>query len=83
MPEIDRQPEQGKQVVFRAGSSGHPALAKPEVYKALEEPGVKYAVRIPANDSLERDVAELRTRPGSKGAPRPSPKPVARYKSFL
>jgi hypothetical protein len=33
----------------------------------------------PANDSLERDVAELLTRP----AGRLSPKPVVRYKSFL
>jgi len=40
---------------------------------------VKYAVRIPANDSLERDIAELLTRPVG----RPSHKPVFRYKSFL
>ena len=31
-------------------------LAKPEIYVALEERGVKYAIRIPANDSLERDI---------------------------
>ena len=41
--------------------------------------GVKYAIRIPANDSLERDIAELLTRPVG----RPSPKPVVWYKSFL
>jgi hypothetical protein len=40
---------------------------------------VKYAIRIPANDSLERDIAELLTRPVG----RPSHKPVFRYKSFL
>jgi hypothetical protein len=40
---------------------------------------VKYAIRIPANDSLERDIAELLTRPVG----RPSHKPVVRYKSFL
>ena len=34
---------------------------------------------IPANDSLERDIAELLTRPVG----RPSHKPVVRYKSFL
>jgi len=40
---------------------------------------VKYAVRLPANDILERDIAELlRRRVG-----RPSHKPVVRYKSFL
>jgi len=45
----------------------------------LEEWGVKYAIRIPANDGLERDIAELLTRPVGK----PSHKPVVWYKSFL
>ncbi len=40
---------------------------------------MKYAIRIPANDSLERDIAELLTRP----AGRPSHKPVVWYKGFL
>jgi len=44
-------------VVFRADAT----FAKPETYEALEERGVKYAIRIPANDSLERDIAELLT----------------------
>jgi hypothetical protein len=79
LPEIDRQHKQGKQAVFRAGPRGHPAFAKPEIYEALEERGVKYAIRIPANDSLERDVAELLTRPPGRA----SHKPVVRYKSFL
>ena len=38
-----------------------------------------YAIRIPANDSLELDIAELLTRPVG----RPSHKPVVRYKGFL
>ena len=29
---------------------------------------MKYAIRIPANDSLERDIAELLTRPASSRA---------------
>jgi hypothetical protein len=61
--------------VFRADA----AFAKPEIYDALEQRGVKYAIRIPANDSLERDIAELLTRPVG----RPSHKPVVSYKSFL
>jgi hypothetical protein len=65
----------GKEVVFRADA----AFAKPEIYEALEEWGVKYAIRIPANDSLERDIAELLTRPVG----RPSHKPVVWYKGFL
>ncbi len=48
-------------------------------YEALEKRGVKYAIRIPANDSLERDIAELLTRPVG----RPSHKPVVWYKGFL
>jgi Transposase DDE domain group 1 len=62
-------------VVFRADA----AFAKPEIYEALEERGVKYVIRIPANDSLERDIAELLTRPIG----RPSHKPVVWYKGFL
>src|ERR1019366_9089311 len=38
-----------------------------------------YAIRIPDNDSLERDILELLTRPVG----RPSHKPVVWYKSFL
>src|SRR6516164_4887996 len=68
LPEIDRQQQAGKEVVFRADA----AFAKPELYEALEERGVKYAIRIPANDSLERDIAELLTRPVG----RPSHQPV-------
>ncbi len=75
LPEIERQQELGKEVVFRADA----AFAKPEIYEALEERGVKYAIRLPANESLERDIAELLTRPVG----RPSHKPVVWYKSFL
>jgi hypothetical protein len=41
LPEIKRQQELGKEVVFRADA----AFAKPEIYEALEERGVKYALR--------------------------------------
>ena len=75
LPEIERQQKLGKEVVFRADA----AFAKPEIYEALEQRGVKYAIRIPANDSLERDIAELLTRPVG----RPSHKPAVCYKSFL
>jgi hypothetical protein len=75
LPEIERQQELGKDVVFRADA----AFAKPEIYEALEERGVKYAIRLPANDSLERDIEELLTRPVG----RPSHKSVVWYKGFL
>jgi hypothetical protein len=75
LPEIERQQKLGKEVVFRADA----AFAKPEIYEALEQRGVKYAIRIPANDSLERDLSELLTRPLG----RPGHKPVVWYKGFL
>ncbi len=74
LPEIERQQKQGRDVVVRADA----AFAKPDIYEALEKLGVKYAIRIPSNDILEREVADLSTR--SVG--RPSHKPVVRYKSF-
>ncbi len=54
-------------------------IAKPEIYEALEERGVKYAIRIAANDNLERDIAGLLTRPVG----RLSHTAVVRYTSFL
>jgi hypothetical protein len=59
LPEIARQQEAGKEVVFRADA----AFAKAEIYEGLEERGVKYAIRLPANDNLLRDIEELLTRP--------------------
>jgi len=75
LPEIERQQELGKEVVFRADA----AFAKPEIYEALEKRGVKYTIRLPANASLERDIEELLTRPVG----RPSHKPIVWYKGFL
>ncbi len=74
LPEIARQQRQDKDVVVRADA----AFAKPELYEALEQRNVKYAIRIPSNDTLERAIAGLLTRPVG----RPSHKPVVRYKSF-
>ena|GEM_PF-1021609 len=74
LPETARQQQQGKDVVIRA----HATFAKPEVYEALEARGVKYAIRIPSNETLEQAVAELLRRPVG----RPSHKPVVRYRSF-
>ena len=74
LPEIERQQKLGKEVWFRADA----AFAKPDLYEALEERGAKYAIRIPANDCLMRDIAELLTRPVG----RPAYKPVVWYKSF-
>jgi hypothetical protein len=75
LPEIERQQRMGKEVACRADA----AFAKPEVYEALEERGVKYAIRIPANDILQRDIEELLKRPVG----RPAKKPLVEYKGFL
>ena len=61
--------------MFRADAG----FAKPKIYETLEERGVKYAIRLPANDSLLRDIEELLTRPVG----RPSHKAVVWYKGFL
>ena len=75
LPEIERQQRMGKEVAFRADA----AFAKPEIYETLEERGVKYAIRIPANDSLQRDIEELLTRPVGRS----SKKPLVEFKGFL
>ena len=75
LSEIDRQQAQSKEVAFR----GDAAFAKPELYQALEEREVKYAIRLPANDNLQRNIAELLSRPVG----RPSYKPMIWFKSFL
>ena len=74
LPEIERQQNNGKEVAFR----GDAAFAKPEIYEALEECDVHYAIRIPANKSLELEVEDILFRPPG----RPSRKPLVRYKSF-
>src|SRR6266851_2325441 len=75
LPEIERQQKHGKEVVVRADA----AFAKLEIYEALESRSVNYAIRIPANENLERDIAELLPRPMG----RPSVRPLVEYKSFL
>ena len=74
LPEIERQQAAGKLVAFR----GDAAFAKPEIYEASEERGVQYAIRIPANRSLELEIEDILFRPPW----RPGRKPLVRYKSF-
>ena len=74
VPEIDRQQAAGRRVAFRADA----AFAKPEIYDALEQRDVDYAIRMPANKNLEVAVEDILFRPPG----RPSCKPLVRYKSF-
>jgi hypothetical protein len=48
------------------------AFAKPEIYEYLEEKGLLYAIRLPANDVLYNEIKHLLIRPVG----RPSKKPV-------
>jgi len=74
LSETERQQRNGKEVALRADA----AFAKPEMDETLEPRGVQYALRIPANERLERHVAERLPRPVG----RPSHKPLIESKSF-
>src|SRR3989475_1854164 len=74
LPVIDRYRAQGQIVVVRADA----AFGLPTLYEALERRGVRYAIRLPANDVLERRIEDLLTRPRG----RPSHAPLVRYRSF-
>jgi hypothetical protein len=58
---------------------GDAAFARPALYRLLENEDYQYAIRIPANDVLEREIAHLLTRPVG----RPPKKPVVLYAGFL
>src|SRR5262245_7315936 len=74
LPIIDRDRRRRQTVVVRADA----AFAMPAIYEALERRGVRYAIRLPANDVLERQIGDLLTRPRG----RPSHVPLVRYRSF-
>jgi hypothetical protein len=71
---VDRYRRRRQKVVVRADG----AFARPEIYEALERRGVRYAIRLPANDVLQRQIEDLLTRPRG----RPSHAPLVRYRSF-
>ena len=56
VPEIERQQAAGTRVAFRADA----AFAKPEIYDALEQRDVDYAIRMPANKNLELEILCVR-----------------------
>ena len=60
---------------FRADA----AFAQPDLYEYLEAKGFEYAIRLPANAALLRDIEPLLTRPVG----RPSHTPVVWYAGFL
>jgi len=60
---------------FRADA----AFANPELYEYLEAEGFEYAIRLPGNDALLRDIEPMLNRPVG----RPSNTPVVWYAGFL
>jgi hypothetical protein len=74
VPVIDRCQAREQTVVVRADA----AFALPALYEALERRDVAYAIRLPANQVLERTIEDLLTRPRG----RPSYAPLVRYRSF-
>jgi len=70
------QPYENKKV--RKYFRGDAAFAKAEIYEYLEEKGLLYAVRLPANDVLYDEIKHLLTRPVGC----PSGKPVVCFQYF-
>jgi len=58
---------------------GDAAFARPEVYDYLEAEGYLYAIRLPANAVLHREIEPLLTRPVG----RPPSRPIVWYHDFL
>jgi Transposase DDE domain group 1 len=71
---IGRLQAQQQTVVVRADA----AFAIPGLYEALERRGARYAIRLLANEVLERAIEDLLVRPCG----RPSHAPLVRYRSF-
>lgn len=57
---------------------GDAAFANPELYPYLEAEGYGYAIRLPANDVLYREIEHLMTRPVG----RPPEKPIVWFHDF-
>ncbi len=74
-PVVARYPARKLRRYFRADA----AFAQPELYEYLEAEGFEYAIRLPANDVLLREIEPMLTRPVG----RPSNTPVVRYAGFL
>ena len=58
---------------------GDAAFANPDIYTFLEEESYLYAIRLPANQNLQRTIEHLLKRPVG----RPSKGPKVFYDSFL
>ena len=58
-PVIARYQECGESIAFR----GDAAFAQPSMYEYLELEGIEYAIRLPANQILQAEIAHMLKRP--------------------
>ena len=58
---------------------GDAAFAKPEIYEYLESKGFLYAIRLPANDILQKEISHLLSRPVG----RPPNDPIVMFYDFM
>ncbi|MDP6495391.1 MAG: IS1380 family transposase, partial [Dehalococcoidia bacterium] len=73
-PILARYERTGVRRYFRADA----AFATPAVYEYLEERGILYAIRLPSNEVLQREIQHLLRRPVG----RPPRKPIIWYDDF-
>ncbi len=66
-PIVERYLKRAVRLLFRADA----AFAKPELYEYLEARRIGYAIRLPANDVLQREIAHPLVRPTEWSSPRP------------
>jgi DDE family transposase len=74
-PILARYERRGVRRYFRADA----AFASPEIYAYLEEHGLLYAIRLPSNQVLEKEIEPLLKRPVG----RPPEKPIIWYHDFF
>ncbi len=73
-PIVQRYLNMEVRLLFRADA----AFAKPELYEYMEARRIGYAIRLPTNEALQREIASLLARPTEW----PSPKPIVSYHDF-
>src|SRR5918992_1250241 len=73
-PIVERYLKEAVRLLFRADA----AFAKPELYDYLETRQIGYAIRLPANEVLQKEIAHLLVRPTEW----PSGKPIVSYHDF-